>query len=352
MEIDDLTRRTGEWLSGQGPLADVVVSSRVRLARNLDSHLFLSRADESERKEIFRHVTDRLLELDLGRDGLLVSMDEVEPLDRQVLVERHLVSRQHADGEGCRGAVISADERQAVMINEEDHLRIQCLRSGLQLEELWEEINALDDELEARVAYAFDSTLGYLTACPTNVGTGVRVSVMLHLPALKMTNDLEKVFRAARDMRLAVRGLFGEGTDALGDLFQVSNQTSLGKSEPELVREFAKQIVPRIVEYEQAARAALARERPYQLDDKIWRAYGILAHARTIGSDETLFLLSQLRLGVQMKRLKAVSLETLSELFLLTQRAHLQKLCGGAMEGDQRAVARAELLRKRLAATN
>jgi len=352
MEIDDLTRRRGEWLRGEGPQAEVVISSRIRLARNLDNHVFLSRADESQRREVYRMLTDRIAETGLGTDPLLVEMSETDALDRQLLVERHLISRQHAEGEGCRGAVISADERWAVMVNEEDHLRIQCLRSGLQLDVLWEEINALDDLLEERIAFAFDKRFGYLTACPTNVGTGIRVSVMLHLPALKMTNEIERMFRAARDMRLAVRGLYGEGTDAIGDFFQISNQTTLGKSEAEIIDEFGNDIIPRVVEYELTARESLANDQPYQLDDKIWRACGILANARTIGTEETLFLLSHLRLGVQMKRFKLTDLKTINELFLLTQRAHLQKINGGPLEPARRSIARAELLRERLGPAN
>ncbi|MCP4247732.1 MAG: protein arginine kinase [bacterium] len=348
MEISDLTRRTGEWLQGTGPLAEVVISSRIRLARNLDRHKFLSRADDAERREIYQTLTNRISETELGTDALLVDMDETDPLDRQLLVERHLISKQHAEAEGCRGAVISPDERRALMINEEDHLRIQCLRSGLQLESLWEEISGIDDLVEQRVPYAFDEQFGYLTACPTNVGTGIRVSVMLHLPGLKMTGEIERVFRAARDMRLAIRGLHGEGTDAIGDFFQVSNQTTLGQSEEEIVREFGGDVIRRLVEYEMTARDTLAKQQPYQLDDKIYRAFGILSNVRMIGTDESLYLLSNLRLGVQMQRFKSVGLETLNELFLLTQRAHLQSINGGTLDGAQRAVARAELFRKKL----
>lgn len=348
MEIDDLTRRTGEWLRGDGPSSEVVISSRIRLARNLRGHSFLSRADETERREMYRTLTESVADTPYGEDALMVNVEETPSLDRQVMVERHLISKQQAEGQGCRGVIISPDEKRALMINEEDHLRIQCMRSGLQLGALWEEINAIDDLLEERVEFAYDERFGYLTACPTNVGTGIRVSVMLHLPGVKMTGEIERVFRAARDTRLAVRGLFGEGTDALGDFFQVSNQTTLGQTEPEIIDQFGNDIIPRVVEYETAARDVLAKERPYQLDDKIWRAYGTLANARTIGTDETLFMLSHLRLGVQMGRFKQVDLQTINELFLRTQRAHLQKINGGPLDGDGRSVARAELLRKRL----
>jgi len=351
MEVDDLTRRTGEWLRGEGPSSEVVISSRIRLARNLSAHPFLSKADDAERQAVYRLLNKCIAGTDLGDDALLVNMEDTDELDRQLLVERHLISKQHAENRGCRGVVISPDETRALMINEEDHLRIQCLRSGLQLDSLWEEINGIDDLIEKQVEYAFDERFGYLTACPTNVGTGIRVSVMLHLPGLKLSGEIERVFRAARDTRLAVRGLYGEGTDAIGDFFQISNQTTLGRSESEIISEFGSDIIPRIVQYEQTAREVLARERPYQLDDKIWRAYGTLAHARTVGTDETLYMLSHLRLGVQMNRFKLVDLQTVNELFLLAQRAHLQKINGGALDADQRSIARAELLRKRLGAS-
>ncbi len=345
MLIDDLAKRPGRWLTQEGPRSDVVISSRIRLARNLENHRFLSRADDSERRHIYRALADAVMECVLGEEALLVSMEETTVLDRQLLVERHLVSRQHAEAEGCRGVAISADESRAVMINEEDHLRLQCLSSGLQLDELWTEINQLDDALEQRVRFAFHEQYGYLTACPTNVGTGIRVSVMLHLPALKLTNEIDKVLRAARDMKLAVRGLFGEGTDAIGDFFQISNQTTLGRSEAEIIEDFGCRVIPKIVDYELAARKSLAQNQPYQLDDRIWRAHGILSNARTIGTEESLFLLSHIRLGIQMGRLKEVSIETANELFLFVQRAHLQKKNSAAMEGEQRSIARAELLR-------
>lgn len=353
MQIDDLVKHTGPWLRGEGADAQVVISSRVRLARNLDGHRFLSRADESERKEIYRELLNCATEVDdQDKDHLVVELEETGDLDRQFLVERHLISRQHAEAKGCRGAVISADESRTLMINEEDHLRMQCLGSGLQLSSLWERLSKLDDAMDERTRFSFHDRFGYLTACPTNVGTGIRVSVMVHLPALKLTGDLEKVFRAARDMRLAIRGLFGEGTDAIGDFFQISNQSTLGKSEEEIIDELGDQIIPQIVEYEQAARKALAQERAYQLDDRIWRGYGVLANARTIGTDDALYLLSHLRLGIQMGRFKEASLTTVNELFLLTQRAHLQKVAGRSMDGEQRSIARAELLRERLGSPN
>ncbi len=235
------------------------------------------------------------------------------------------------------------------MVNEEDHLRIQVLRSGMQLSEAFDQINRIDDVLEEKLEFAYSRRFGYLTACPTNVGTGIRVSVMLHLPALKLTGEIDKVKRAARDMHLAVRGLFGEGSEAQGDLFQVSNQTTLGKSEREILADFEHTVVPQIIAYEQQARQALLRQRKEQLDDKIFRAWAILNSARVIGTEEVLQLLSHVRLGVNLGRLDAVDTRTINDLFLLTQPAHLQHLSEQVMDPAARRIARAQLIRQRLA---
>ncbi len=352
MKFDDLTRTTGEWLRGTGRLSEVVVSSRVRLARNLADYPFLSTAGDTERTEVHRCFAEAISSGDVGKDAVLINLEQADPIDREVLVERHLVSRQHAAGPGSRGVSVSHDETRALMINEEDHLRMQALRSGLELESAWDDLSRIDDALGKQLSFAYDRQLGYLTACPTNVGTGVRVSVMLHLPALKFTKEIERVARAARDMHLAVRGAYGEGTDVVGDMYQLSNQTTLGRSEAEIVEAFSKKIVPKIVEYERAAREALAKNRPHQLDDRIWRAFGVLANARHVGSDETQTLLSPLRMGIHMGRFPAMDIATLNELFLYTQPAHLQKIHGKPLEEEERDVVRAEYLRKRLAAVN
>jgi len=348
MNLDELTRGTGEWLRGEGPMSDVVVSSRIRLARNLADQPFLTTASESDRAHIYRAVAQAVTSISVSADDLIVDLEQTEPLDRHVLVERHLISRQHAAAEGSRGVTISPRETRAVMINEEDHLRIQGLRSGLQLEALWEEIRDVDDGLSRQLAFAFDRQLGFLTACPTNVGTGIRVSVMLHLPALRLTKEIERVARAAKDLRLAVRGLYGEGTEAAGDLYQLSNQTTLGKSEESIIQTFSETIIPNIVGYERAARETLHRHHLSQLDDRVWRAYGVLANARRISSGETQSLLSPIRMGIHMGRFKVFSLKTMHELFLYTQPAHLQKLLNRTLDEDDRAVARADFIRKRL----
>ena len=279
----------------------------------------ISKANRGQRADLHRTCREELLRLALPRPVFYVDMEKTDEVDRQLLVERHLISKQHAAGEGSRGVTISNDEAVSVMVNEEDHLRVQILRSGLQLRECWEEASHMDDLLQEHLEFAFSNRFGYLTACPTNLGTGLRVSVMLHLPALKLTGDIEKVFHAAKDTHLAVRGLYGEGTEAIGDYYQISNQTTLGRSEAEILNEFNDVIIPRIIMAEMSARQLLENERPLALDDKIGRSIGILKHACLLSSEETLLLLSHLRLGVVMNRVTGLDLATLNQLFLQTQ---------------------------------
>jgi len=348
LKLSDLTNHAGEWLRGSGPMSEIVISSRIRLARNVAGSPFLSRASRHQRQHLETKIRDIILGSQISTQTLYVDLDSAPEIDRTLLVERHLISKPHAAAEGARGVAIGEDETVSIMVNEEDHLRIQVLRSGLQLEEAWEQINQIDDRLESKLDWAFHPRFGYLTACPTNVGTGIRVSVMLHLPALKLTGEIEKVFRAAKDMRLAVRGLYGEGTEATGDFYQISNQTTLGKSEEEIISDFKHQVIPKIIDYEHHARRTLLNDRTVALDDKVCRALGILRSARLLASEETLFLLSHLRMGVNLGRVKDIDLRTLNELFLLTQPAHLQKIQGKKLEGDLRRAARADYIRQRL----
>jgi protein arginine kinase len=348
MKLSDLTSRAGEWLRGSGPMSEIVISSRMRLARNISGYRFLTKLSRQQRQQVEHRVRETILAAQLAPQTLYVDLDNAPDIDRNLLVERHLISKQHASGEGARGVAIGENETISIMVNEEDHLRIQVLRSGLQLEEAWEQINTIDDTLESKLDFAFHPRFGYLTACPTNVGTGIRVSVMLHLPALKLTGEIEKVFRAAKDMRLAVRGLYGEGTEATGDFYQISNQTTLGKTEEEIISDFKHQVIPRIIDYEHHARKTLLNDRTTALDDKVHRALGLLRTARLISSEETLFLLSHVRMGVHLGRVKEIDLRTINELFLLTQPSHLAKILGRKLEGDLRRAARAEFIRQRL----
>ncbi|MEM8782620.1 MAG: protein arginine kinase [Planctomycetota bacterium] len=345
----------GEWLRGSGPQSEIVISSRIRLARNLAGFPFVNQGNRRQCDEVLELTRKRITgisEKRLADRVIWVPVNDAPPIDRQLLVERHLISRPFASAKNGtpRGVAIGNDETFAVMVNEEDHLRLQVLRSGMQLGEAFDQINRIDNVLEEHLDYAYARRFGYLTACPTNVGTGIRVSVMVHLPALKLTGEIEKVKRAAGQMHLAIRGMFGEGSEAQGDLFQVSNQTTLGKTEQEILGDFQHTVVPQIVAYEQQARQLLLQQRTAQLDDRIFRAWGTLTHARVLGTDEVLQLLSHVRLGVNLGRLDSVDIRTVNELFLLTQPAHLQKLTDEAMNPAARRVARARMIRQRLGA--
>ncbi len=372
MKLTDISNDINEWFDGSGPLADIVISSRVRLARNLAGYKFLSRCSDAEKSEILNKLKDVLMSLDLGDRVFYISVDEAGDLDRRLLVERHLISRHHAFGKGPRGAIIAQREFFTAMINEEDHLRIQVLKAGCQLSECAGQINRIDDMIEQKVDYAFSPRYGYLTACPTNLGTAIRISVMLHLPALKMTNQAEKFLNAAKDMNLAVRGLFGEGTEAASDLYQLSNQATLGVSEQAIVSKFEKAIIPEIVEYEKAARKQLLSRQPEVLDDKISRAMALLQNASLISSQEALFLLSHLRLGINMHRHMGastpairklcelaqaddrgrkedgLSIATINRLFMLTLPAHLQLNYGKPLDSTHRDALRAQIIRSAL----
>ena len=349
MTVNDIVQQPGVWLESEGNLSDIVISSRIRLARNVVGFPFLSRATHDQRRELAAFLSERVPEAAADPKSTYIDLNHCDELDCQVLVERQLISRQLVEAKGARGVVVSNDQRTSVMVNEEDHLRMHMIRGGMQLSALWSELDRLDDRIETQVDYIFHPRFGYLTACPTNVGTGIRVSVMLHLPALKLTGEMERVLKAAKDMNLAVRGLFGEGTEATGDFFQVSNQVTIGRSEKEMVDEFKDQVVPRIVEYERLARQALLDEKPRAVDDRIYRSYGILQNARTISSEETMLHLSHLRLGVHIGRITDVSVRKLNELFLLTQPAHLQKLNGSRLNGEERSAVRADMIRRKLA---
>jgi protein arginine kinase len=351
MDLQELAKSSGEWLRGSGPQSDIVISSRIRLARNLADFPFIARATDSDRDEIGRILRERVEKLHLaGRfAGQLIYVDvrALEEVDRKFLVERQLISREHAEAEGARGVVIDPREQVSVMINEEDHLRIQVMKSGLDLTAAWEQINELDDLIEARVTYAYNDRFGYLTACPTNVGTGIRVSVMLHLPALVITRQIDKVFRSLQKISLAVRGLYGEGSQATGDFYQVSNQVTLGLSEDELIKKVAD-VVPVLIDYERQARDFLIRESQETLHDRVSRAYGILRTAQTISSEETMHLLSSVRMGVNLGLISDLEIPTVNQLFIHTQPAHLQKLAGMELDTSDRNIERAAYLRRHL----
>jgi len=347
VQLEDLTKGEGEWLRGGGPESDIVISTRIRLARNLADYPFISRATEQDRKDIERSLRDSIRGLAADNGLLLLDVAGLVALDRQFLVERQLISRELADGRGARSVAIDWGEKFSVMMNEEDHLRMQVMQSGFDLTAAWDRMNRLDDFIEQRVTYAFHERLGYLTACPTNVGTGMRVSVMLHLPALVITEQIEKVFRSLQKISLAVRGLYGEGSQAMGDFYQISNQITLGRSEAELIKQVGD-IIPVIIDYERQARSFLVKERHDTLHDRVSRAYGILRTAQTITSEETMHLLSSVRMGVNLGLIQDLDIQAVNSLFIHTQPAHLQKLRGVELDSGDRNIERARYLRRHL----
>lgn len=380
----ELFRGGAEWLSGRGGDSDVVISSRVRLARNLAGFPFVSRSSRLQRQAVLDLTRQRLTTTGIAERVLWVDVHRAGPLERTLMVERHLISKEHARGAlgggtaaqaaPCptqarpgadaasepRGVAISLpDESLSVMVNEEDHLRLQVVRPGLELSQAFAEVNRVDDLLEGEtstglggkpIEFAFSPRFGYLTACPTNVGTGIRVSVMLHLPALKLVGEMDKVRRATRDMGLAVRGYYGEGSEAAGEFYQISNQTTLGKPEAVILQEFEREIIPQVIQYERASRRILLEKRRRMLEDKVFRSLGLLRAARLLTPEEAIVLLSDVRLGVLSGLIPEIELGTVNQLILLTQPAHLQRVIGRDMDQGERREARADFVRRAMGA--
>lgn len=345
--LDEMLPSLGEWLRGTGPESEIVISTRIRLARNLAAFPFTGRADAEQRLTVERRVRECIARPDGPARLDYVDVESLNALDRQFLVERQLISRELANEVGGpRGVAFDGRESVSVMVNEEDQVRIQVMRSGLALDEAWRQVDGLDDWLEEKLTYAFHEDFGYLTACPTNVGTGMRASVMLHLPALTLTKQIDKVFRALQRLNLVVRGLYGEGSRASGDFFQISNQVTLGKTEGTVLDEI-RTVIEQIVIYERQARQTLQRENRQALHDRVARAIGTLQSATMMTSDETVELLSSVRLGIHMQLVGDLAATTVNELFIHTQPAHLQKLMRATLNGEERNAARARYLRSR-----
>jgi len=347
MVLDDLLNNTGEWIRCTGPVCDIVMSSRVRLARNLASYPFAHWASKKEQEAILGISKESILSLKKLKGSLFVEIGKLDPIDKQFLVERHLMSKEHMIDSENKGLSVGQDEVISIMINEEDHLRMQVMKSGFNLKEAWQIINDVDNELGNSLDFAYSVDFGYLTACPTNTGTGMRASVMLHLPSLVMTKQIGKVLQAITKLSLTARGLYGEGTEASGNFFQISNQVSLGHKEEDIIDNIER-IIKQIVDHEQSARETLLLQNREALEDRIWRAYGTLKSAHIITSTETIDLLSLARLGVDLGVIKQADRALINELFVVTQPAHLQKLEKKKLSPNQRDVKRAEIIREKL----
>jgi len=331
----------------KGPHDRIVMSSRVRLARNLKEAAFPGWAKKPERIRVLELIRPAIEILPEMKEAFSQTMDSLSTLDKQILVERHLISREHAAKSAGSGLVLNREETLCFMINEEDHLRMQALRPGLQLRQAWGAIDQADSLLERKLDYAFSPDLGYLTACPTNIGTGIRVSAMLHLPGLVLAEQINPIIQSVNKLGLAVRGLYGEGTEALGNVFQVSNQMTLGESETAIVERLEK-VLAQLIEHEENARGSLLEKKPKMVYNHIGRAYGILANAHSISSKETMNLLSLMRLGVDAGLFPGVDRALVDELFILTQPAHLQKQHSEKLSAEERDLLRSDMVRERL----
>ncbi|MDC3414671.1 protein arginine kinase [Aquibacillus sp. 3ASR75-11] len=344
-----ISKAVSPWLKEDGPDSDIVLSSRIRLARNFDQIPFPIIADKSELEKVldffgqeYQHQSFKAYE-----DLELVQMRDLKPIEKRVLVEKHLISPHLAESNGESAALISKSEQVSLMINEEDHIRIQLYLPGFQLERALQQAFEFDDWLEEKINYAFDEQRGYLTSCPTNVGTGMRASVMMHIPALALTQQINRMIPAISQLGLVARGIYGEGSEALGNIFQISNQITLGKSEWDIVEDL-QSVVQQLIERERKARQSLMDQTGLQLEDRIFRSYGILEHSRIIESKEAAKCLSDVRLGIDLGYLKNISNTILNELTILTQPGFLQQYAKKTLSPDERDELRASLIRERL----
>ncbi|MBU8880273.1 protein arginine kinase [Bacillus sp. FJAT-29790] len=348
-----INQAISSWMSAEGPDSDIILSSRIRLARNIKQYKFPILFTNEEAKSVIQKIKDRVDHspfTKLGKLELLL-MDELQPLQKRVLMEKHLISPHLAENSTFGACLLSDNEELSIMINEEDHIRIQCLFPGFQLSEALNMANEIDDWLEEEIDYAYDESVGFLTSCPTNVGTGLRASVMMHLPGLVLTQQMNRIIPAINQLGLVVRGIYGEGSEALGNIFQVSNQMTLGKSEVD-ISEDLKSVVSQLISQERSAREALAKTSNIQLEDRVFRSYGILSNCRIIESKEAARCLSDVRLGIDMQYLKNISKNILNELMILTQPGFLQQYAGGPLRPHERDIRRASLIRERMKMEN
>ena len=349
--FEEMAKSPAAWLSGKGDEALVVLSTRVRLARNVAGCRFPTSADTETKRRVVGYFDSAMSRSQILGEGTYLTAQEISDLDRDFLVERHLISPAFLNGEVSKALYISPAERVSIMINEEDHLRIQSLTAGFDPQGAFEQAMRYDNEVGKFLEFDYDPDFGYMTACPTNAGTGMRASVLIHLPGLVLTRDIEKVISRITHSGLMVRGFYGEGSDVLGNLFQVSNQNTLGISEGEILHQITR-VVREIIEAEAVARQQLMDEAADMIEDKIWRAYGILKYARVLTSEEVMNLLSAVRLGHAMKIIGFLNVALINEMLLLSQPAHLQKYFGQEMDPNRRDFVRAQLVREKLRNTD
>jgi protein arginine kinase len=345
--IEGMVRQAAVWLDGSGADSETVLTTRVRLARNIASIPFIARAREDQLNVVMKSASAAAEKTDELTGYSVLRMADLSDMDRRFLVERHLISPDFSNQSPNRGILINGNETASIVVNEEDHLRIQILCSGSQISKAWERADLLDSQLERNLEYVFSPDLGYLTSCPTNVGTGLRASVLVHLPALVLTKQIRKVIQGVAQVGLAVRGFYGEGTEVVGNFFQISNQITLGQSEQETLAGLER-VLQQVLGHEEKARGLLLKDASVQVEDKVWRAYGTLANCRVVSSQEIVNLTSAVRLGVALGFKGLPALGVLNEILVLTQPAHIQMSAGRDMEPTERNAERARQVRKRL----
>ena len=350
--IEDLLARPVSFLDNTASSGDgIAISSRVRLARNLAHHRFPCSADAAEKQEICKMVSSAVKDskiLDFDEECSEFELALLDETERRVLLERRLASSEFISGDTAgKMLMVCPKERCSIMINEEDQIRMQSIRPGFQLPEVYEEICGIDDALSMQLDYAFDEQLGYLTSCPTNVGTGMRASVMLHLPGLVLSGQIAPTIHGINKLHLAARGIFGEGSENLGNLFQISNQSTLGESEEKTIKDLAS-VIEQIICHEKRARQTLLENDRFSLLDYVGRAYGTLRHSYKLTGAEALTSLSGVRLGVELGLFNAIDLAKVNELFIATGQAHLQKNAGHQLNSNARDIVRAQLCREKL----
>ncbi len=335
------------WMQGDGPHSDIILSSRVRLARNIADIPFPSGLDNDRAGSVIKKVRDSISKSGSKLEFSDYIIQDLPPIEGQYLVERHLISPGLLKNSGKGAAFVSNDGVVSIMVNEEDHIRIQTILPGLQIKKSWEMASDMDDVLEKDIEYAYSENWGYLTSCPTNVGTGMRASVMMHLPALNITGNMSKILKAIAHVGLIIRGLYGEGTEIIGNIFQVSNQITLGRAEEEIIENLSA-VARQIIDKEKEARQILLKSNRIQIEDKIWRSWGIMKNARVMNSLECMKLLSDIRLGVYLSIIEDIPIQLLNEIMIETQTASIQRNCGKELGAEERDAARAEMIRNRL----
>lgn len=352
-ELSQITDFGLGWLDASGSFPDIVLSTRVRIARNLQGHAFGPRARVNDREAVLRQIRLTIDKSPTLKGATVAELPKLDGRTRRILLERRLASREllgdpKTGPARATAVVLAAREPVSIMVNEEDHLRLQGLASGLQLKEVWHLVDRLDEELGGELSYAYHHEFGFLTSCPTNVGTGVRASVLMHLPGLVLTKEINKVLQGLSQVGLTFRGLYGEGSEVIGNFFQVSNQTTLGRTEEDLV-DHLERTVRQVIEFESHARQVLLRDAAQVTEDKIWRALGLLTYARSLSFEELMNLLSGVRLGASLKLLPNLRVYTLNKLMIFTQAAHLEQAAGRDLPPAESDAHRATYVRRILA---